>query len=151
MIDPITIVFPIAGTGTRSGFKFRPFLELGAGTFSETFIEAAARPFRAWSHAIRQLVFVCLEEHDAEHAVTARLAAMFGDRPHRVVRLPRPTRGPAETVMRALDAGGYVTLLFHPFLSEPQERFDVLREVLERARDAQPLREIVRARGSAPT
>jgi hypothetical protein len=108
--DPITIVFPIAGTGARSGFKFRPFLELGGGAsrgvFGGTFIEAAARPFRAWSHAIRQLVFVCLEEHDAEHAVTARLAAMFPDQPHQVVRLPRPTRGPAETVMRALDAAG---------------------------------------------
>ena len=31
MTDPITIVFPIAGTGVRSGFKFRPFLELGGG------------------------------------------------------------------------------------------------------------------------
>jgi peptidoglycan/xylan/chitin deacetylase (PgdA/CDA1 family) len=57
----------------------------------------------------------------------------------------------SEAVMRALDAGGYVTLLFHPFLTEPEERLDVLRAVLERAREAQPLREIVRARGSAPT
>lgn len=56
-----------------------------------------------------------------------------------------------EAVMGALDAGGYVTLLFHPFLTEPAERLDVVRAVLERARGAQPLREIVRARGSAPT
>jgi len=100
--EPLTIVFPIAGTGARSGFKFRPFLELGGGTF----IEAAARPFAAWSQVISQLVFVCLDEHEAEHAVTSRIGAMFADRPHQVVRLPRPTRGPAETVMRAVDAAG---------------------------------------------
>jgi peptidoglycan/xylan/chitin deacetylase (PgdA/CDA1 family) len=47
-----------------------------------------------------------------------------------------------KAVMSALDAGGYVTLLFHPFLTEPEERFDVLRDVLERARDAVPLREL---------
>ena len=48
-----------------------------------------------------------------------------------------------EAVLGALDAGGYVTLLFHPFLTEPQERLDVLREVLERARDARPMRDLV--------
>lgn len=100
MSDLITVVFPIAGTGARSGFKFRPFLELGGGTF----IEAAARPFQAWSHVISRLVFVCLEDHEAQHAVTSRIAAMFADRPHQVVRLPRPTSGPAETVMRAVEA-----------------------------------------------
>jgi hypothetical protein len=98
--DLITIVFPIAGTNARSGFKFRPFLELGAGTF----IEAAARPFQKWSHAIDRLVFVCLEEQDAQHAVTSRIATMFADRPHQVVKLPRPTIGPAETVIRAIEA-----------------------------------------------
>jgi peptidoglycan/xylan/chitin deacetylase (PgdA/CDA1 family) len=56
-----------------------------------------------------------------------------------------------EAVMRALDAGGHVTLVFHPFLTEPETRLDVLRAVFERAGEAQPLREIVRARGSAPT
>jgi peptidoglycan/xylan/chitin deacetylase (PgdA/CDA1 family) len=55
-------------------------------------------------------------------------------------------------VMAALDAGGYVTLLFHPFLTEPEERLDVLREVLERARDAVPLRDVSSAlRGSPPS
>jgi hypothetical protein len=102
MNELITIVFPIAGTSARSGFKFRPFLELGDGTF----IEAAARPFQRWSRMIDRLVFVCLEEQDAQHAVTARIATMFAGRPHQVVKLPRPTSGPAETVMRAIEATG---------------------------------------------
>jgi aminoglycoside phosphotransferase (APT) family kinase protein len=93
-------VFPIAGTSARSGFKFRPFLELGG----ETFIEAAARPFRKWSHVIARLVFVCLEEHERAHAVRARLGAMFADRRHDVVVLAKHTAGPAETVVRAIEA-----------------------------------------------
>ncbi|HET7501656.1 MAG TPA: hypothetical protein VFK02_11650 [Kofleriaceae bacterium] len=102
MTERVTIVFPIAGTSARSGFKYRPFLELG----DETFIEAAARPFRKWSHVIARLVFVCLEEHDRKHAVRARLGEMFADRPHDVVVLPRPTAGPAETVACAIAAAG---------------------------------------------
>jgi peptidoglycan/xylan/chitin deacetylase (PgdA/CDA1 family) len=34
-------------------------------------------------------------------------------------------------VMGALDAGGDVTLVFHPFLTEPEERMEVLRDTLE--------------------
>jgi peptidoglycan/xylan/chitin deacetylase (PgdA/CDA1 family) len=34
-------------------------------------------------------------------------------------------------VRRALDAGGYVPLLFHPFLTDSEERFAVFREALE--------------------
>ena len=57
-----------------------------------------------------------------------------------------------EALIAALEAGSYVTLLFHPFLTEPEERLDVLREVLERARDAVPLRDVSSAlRGSPPS
>jgi peptidoglycan/xylan/chitin deacetylase (PgdA/CDA1 family) len=56
-----------------------------------------------------------------------------------------PASPPAlrDAVTDALDGDGYVTLLFHPFLTEPAERFDVLREVLERAPDARPMRDLV--------
>ena len=96
----VTVIFPIAGTSVRSGFKYRPFIELG----DETFIEAAARPFEKWSHVIDRLVFVCLDEHEVQHRVTARLHQMFPDRRHTVISLSRPTRGPAETVVKAIEA-----------------------------------------------
>ena len=44
----------------------------------------------------------------------------------------------------ALDGDGFVALLFHPFLLEDEERFDVLRWALERVRDAAPCREVAR-------
>jgi len=54
---------------------------------------------------------------------------------------------PSATALRsamldALDAE-YATLIFHPFLTGTDERFAVLREVLERAREAGPLRDFV--------
>jgi hypothetical protein len=99
---PVTVVFPIAGTSARSGFKYRPFLEIGG----DTFIEAAARPFERWARRIDRLVFVCLAEHEAQHNVTARLGAMFANRSHEVVVLANATKGPAETVVRAVEAAG---------------------------------------------
>jgi peptidoglycan/xylan/chitin deacetylase (PgdA/CDA1 family) len=45
-------------------------------------------------------------------------------------------------MLEALDAE-YATLIFHPFLTDTDERLGVLREVLERARDARPLRDFV--------
>jgi peptidoglycan/xylan/chitin deacetylase (PgdA/CDA1 family) len=45
-----------------------------------------------------------------------------------------------EAMLKALDAD-YATLIFHPFLTDTDERLGVLREVLERASDARPLRE----------
>jgi len=45
-------------------------------------------------------------------------------------------------MLDALEAE-YATLIFHPFLTGTDERFAVLREVLERARKARPLRDFV--------
>lgn len=98
--ETITVVFPIAGTNARAGFKYRPFLAIG----EETFIEAAARPFQRWKHLIERFVFVCLAEHDAVHSVRARLGEMFGSQKHDVIVLPEVTRGPADTVIRAIEA-----------------------------------------------
>jgi CTP:molybdopterin cytidylyltransferase MocA len=98
----VTVIFPIAGTSSRAGFKYRPFIDLG----NETFIEAAARPFEKWGHAIDRFVFVCLEEHDQQHAVKQRLSEMFATRRHSVVTLPAATRGPAETIVKAVEAAG---------------------------------------------
>jgi peptidoglycan/xylan/chitin deacetylase (PgdA/CDA1 family) len=46
-----------------------------------------------------------------------------------------------EAALRAVASGDYATLIFHPFLTDTDERLAVLREVLEHAPDARPLRE----------
>lgn len=71
-----------------------------------TFIEAAVQPFRRFASQITRLVFVYLEEQERAHEVSARLAAMFAGLPAgmkiETVRLDAPTRGPAETIARAV-------------------------------------------------
>lgn len=47
-----------------------------------------------------------------------------------------------DALLSALDSD-YATLIFHPFLTGTDDRFAVLREVLERARGARPLRDFV--------
>ncbi len=59
---------------------------------------------------------------------------------------PPSTAALREAMLSALDSD-YATLIFHPFLTGSDERFAVLREVLERAHDARPLREFVTAAG----
>ena len=67
-----------------------------------TFIEAAVQPFRTFASRITRFVFVYLEEQERAHEVSARLAAMFAGLPIETVRLDAPTRGPAETIGRAV-------------------------------------------------
>jgi len=90
----------MAGQGARFGHRFKPFLTVG----EDTFIEAAVRPFRRFSDRIARFVFVYLEEQERDHEVRDRLGAMFGDLPFETVLLDRPTRGPAETISRAVSA-----------------------------------------------
>jgi hypothetical protein len=95
----VTALFPMAGQGARFGYTFKPFLTVQ----SETFIEAAVRPFRSRRDQIRELVFVCLRAQDTEFRVTERMASMFADLPHQVVLLDQPTRGPVETIARGVE------------------------------------------------
>ena len=52
---------------------------------------------------------------------------------------------PPERLREAIDAAleGFAVLIFHPFLLEDEERFEVLRWALERVRSA-PCREVAR-------
>lgn len=98
----VNVFFPMAGQGARFGHQFKPFLMLEDATF----IEAAVQPFRRFASQISRFVFVYLEEQERAYEVSARLAAMFAGLPAEVkietVRLDAPTRGPAETIGRAV-------------------------------------------------
>jgi peptidoglycan/xylan/chitin deacetylase (PgdA/CDA1 family) len=53
---------------------------------------------------------------------------------------PRPSALRA-AITDAFDAGGDVTLIFHPFLTQPEERFEVLRDVASHVHGG-PMREL---------
>jgi hypothetical protein len=96
----VNVFFPMAGQGARFGHRFKPFLMID----DTTFIEAAVRPFLGFASQIARLVFVYLEEQERAFEVSARLAAMFPGAGLEIetVRLDAPTRGPAETIGRAV-------------------------------------------------
>ena len=94
----VTVLFPMAGRGQRFGGVFKPFLRYG----DELFLEAAVRPFRAWTSRIRRFGFVYLEEQEAVFHVRAELARRFAGLAFDAIELDRPTRGPAETIARAV-------------------------------------------------
>jgi hypothetical protein len=107
-LAPVEVLFPMAGEGARFGHRFKPFLTIG----SETFIEAAVRPFRAFSSRVSRFVFVYLEAQERQHAARSMLERAFHGLPIEIVLLPEPTRGPAETVARAVDRLGGVGRAF---------------------------------------
>jgi molybdopterin-guanine dinucleotide biosynthesis protein A len=92
----------MAGQGARFGHKFKPFLTFG----ETTFIEAAVAPFRPFASKVTRFVFVYLEAQEREFAVERRLQAMFAGLPIQSVHLGAPTRGPAETIGRAVEQLG---------------------------------------------
>jgi NDP-sugar pyrophosphorylase family protein len=103
-----------------------------------TFIEAAVQPFRRFASKISRFVFVYLKTQERDFSVMSRLSHLFAGLPIESVHLDSPTRGPAETIGRAvqqLDAQGPVFICDcdHAFEVEPLfaavdrgERFDAL-------------------------
>lgn len=102
LAEGITVLFPMAGRGVRFGGVFKPFLRYG----DELFIEAAVRPFRSYLPQIRRFGFVYLEEQEAAFGVRAELARRFAGLPFDAILLDQPTRGPAETIARAVTQQG---------------------------------------------
>lgn len=98
----VDVFFPIAGQGARFGHRFKPFLTVDGATF----IEAAVQPFRKHVTKISRFVFVYLEAQEREHSVSGRLATLFHGLPIETVRLDAATRGPAETIGRAVEKLG---------------------------------------------
>jgi len=121
------VLFPMAGQGARFGHKFKPFLRIG----DEPFIQAAVRPFLPFVGTISRFVFVYLEQQERDFAVSAELARMFDGIPFTTVRLPSPTRGPAETITRAVHELG---LTGRAFICDCDHSLDVapLFDVVER-------------------
>lgn len=102
MTGKLTLIFPMAGEGARFGYRFKPFLSLRG----EAFIAAAVAPFRPWMADIESLCFIFTRAQEQAHNVSARLSEMFDGLPIQCVILEKPTRGPAETLLHALEQTG---------------------------------------------
>ncbi|MFH0942917.1 MAG: sugar phosphate nucleotidyltransferase [Candidatus Beckwithbacteria bacterium] len=91
------IIIPMAGFGTRFGQKdtIKPF------------IDVLGKPMIFWAVTksfpqvkVEDFVFIILKEHQTKYQVKEKLRQLFGSK-IKVVIIPRPTRGAAETALAA--------------------------------------------------
>lgn len=71
----VTIVFPMAGKGSRFGYEFKPFLKF----CGKTFIENAVEPFIKHKGNIEKIIFIFTEEQEQENKVKDFLSNSFGN------------------------------------------------------------------------
>ena len=95
----VTLVFPMAGQGSRFQYKFKPFLQF----CGKTFIENAVEPFIKHKSKIERVVFIFTQEQEKDNAVSAFLTETFGNI-FKVdcVILPKQTDNQYQTVSQGL-------------------------------------------------
>ncbi|NQU35444.1 MAG: hypothetical protein HQ521_19635 [Bacteroidetes bacterium] len=94
----LTVMFPMAGDGTRFGSGYKPFLKVR----NEYFIEAAVKPFLKWQHKIKEFVFVYRNDQREKYNVPKKLNEIFKNINYRSIVLNKKTSGPVETISIAL-------------------------------------------------
>ena len=98
MESMINIIFPIAGEGSRFGYKFKPFLE----ATEKTFIELAKKPFDKLKDSLTtKFIFICTHEQDTQYKVEQTLKSKFINDNIIVYKINK-TKGPFETVFTAV-------------------------------------------------
>ena len=99
MSNKLNLIFPMAGAGSRFGYSFKPFLEVGD---KGNFIELAFKPFRKHISKIDRVIFIFLREQEEKYDVSNNLSKIFKGIDHETCILKEMTSGPAETIRLAL-------------------------------------------------
>tara|TARA_R110001592_G_scaffold39802_4_gene130865 strand:+ start:1844 stop:3961 length:2118 start_codon:yes stop_codon:yes gene_type:complete len=92
-----TVIIPMAGQGSRFGYKFKPFLKIE----NETFIERTIGSFKNNLEDIDKFIFIYLKEQEEQHNVQHKLNELFPEINFETVILDKKTKGPAETIIKA--------------------------------------------------
>ena len=93
------IIFPMAGKGSRFGYKFKPFLKIS----DLSFIQLAFQPFLKHQKYINKVYFIITEKQDTEYDVSNNLKNMFDGINYEVLLLENDTKGPFETLTKAIN------------------------------------------------
>jgi hydroxymethylpyrimidine pyrophosphatase-like HAD family hydrolase len=94
----LNVIFPMAGEGSRFGYKFKPFIQLG----DLTFIELAVAPFLKNIDKIDKFYFVITKEQEEIYNVTNTLQKIL-DVPLETIIIPEKTSGPYQTIKKAIE------------------------------------------------
>ena len=97
----IALVMPMAGRGARFArlgiLEPKPLIDLGGQPFFRWAVESVRRTV-----AVREMVFVVLDEHRRDYAIDARIHTFYPKA--RIVSIPDVTSGAAETARIGVDA-----------------------------------------------
>lgn len=99
MSKKLSLIFPMAGAGSRFGYAFKPFLEVGD---KGNFIELAFKPFIKHLEKIDKVIFIFLSEQEEKYDVSNNLKKIFKGIDYEICLLKKMTSGPAETIRLAL-------------------------------------------------
>jgi len=159
------IVFPMAGRGSRflavadqnpdyRGLK--PLIKIKGEPMihwalkSLSFINFPNRPTKTkFKVQPKDLIFICLEQHQKEHGIIESLKKLFTDK-IKVVLIPEITRGAAET---ALAAAGCVDTNEELIISDTDHHFDgkyLYKTILEKEEDIAGVIPVFRPRTQEP-
>jgi hypothetical protein len=92
----LTVIFPMAGVGSRFGYEFKPFIK----ATEDTFIELAKKSFDGIDPAPR-FVFTFQKCQEEQHGVSARLKDMF-PKDDMLFHTIDPTDGPFQTLHKTV-------------------------------------------------
>lgn len=93
-----TLIFPVAGEGSRFGGTFKPLLPIG----DITFIEKAYEPFRKHEDRIDEVLCICTKDQEKQYNAVEQLSTCIPHKNVRVVVIDKPTSGPLKTVQSAI-------------------------------------------------
>lgn len=100
-MNHVSVIFPIAGMGSRFGYTFKPFLK----ATEDTFIELAKKPFdllEYYGYSVHYY-FICRESQERTYHVSDRLQQMFPkDWVTCLTIRDEDTDGPLQTVQQAV-------------------------------------------------
>jgi len=99
--NKFTLVFPVAGEGSRFGGVFKPLQSIG----DITFIEKAYQPFEKFSEYVKEVVCICTQEQNDKYDAAKKLKKCIPHENVRVVVIKNKTTGPLKTVQEALVEG----------------------------------------------
>ena len=96
-----TLVFPVAGEGSRFGGVFKPLQPIG----DITFIGKAYEPFEKFSSSVKEVVCICTEAQNKQHDVVKELTSCIPHDNVRVIVIKEATSGPLKTVQEGIKEG----------------------------------------------
>ena len=92
------IIFPMAGKGSRFGYKFKPFIKIS----DLTFIQLAFQPFLKHKKYINKVYFIITDEQNKDFLVNENLKKQFPNISYELITLDKDTSGPIETLSTAI-------------------------------------------------